>query len=165
MTIKILVFCLISTCAFAGDIGFRVGSIVETSEGRWIAVDRKWRQDCPKRLEVKLHVNNDVPSKDLIIKAYFYDANKKLVHTYAKPCKIWEKGDDNYEMIGLPEVLKKNSITEVYFAITPELYKKFPKAVLIVFGDNSTLVVKAKNELNPMDYEFPEKSRIAALKK
>jgi hypothetical protein len=162
---KLLLFCLLTTGALAAGTTYSISSISESSDGKWILVDGNWRKDCPKRLEVKLRVSEDVPSDKVFVKAYFYDKDKKLIHTYSTPNIIWEGTDRGYEKIGLPPVLKKSGMTEVYFAITPELLKRFPKTTLIVFGDNSVTVVKAKNEVNPMEFEFPEKNKISAPKK
>jgi hypothetical protein len=162
---KLLLFCLLTTGALAAGTTYSISSISESSDGKWILVDGNWRKDCPKRLEVKLRVSEDVPSDKVFVKAYFYDKDKKLIHTYSTPNIIWEGTDRGYEKIGLPPVLKKSGMTEVYFAITPELLKRFPKTTLIVFGDNSVTVVKAKNEVNPMEFEFPEKNKVSAPKK
>jgi hypothetical protein len=161
---KFLMLCVLTASALAADVNYTIATVAESNDGKWILVDRSWRKDCPKRLEVKLRVSEDVPSKDVVVKAYFYDKDKKLIHTYSKPCMIWEGTDRGYEEIGLPPVIKKNASTEVYFALTPELLKKFPKVTLIVFGDKSVVTVKSKNEVNPMDYDFPEKSKVSVKK-
>lgn len=157
----IILACILSIPALAAEPSLSILSIAESTDGKWILVDRSWRKDCPKRIEVKLKVTEDMPSKDAVIKAYFYDKDKKLVYTYEKPCTIWEGTKKGYEEIDLPPVLKKNSVTEVYFALTPELMGKFPKTTLIVFGTRSSAVVKTKNSVNPLDFDFPEKSKIA----
>lgn len=162
---KILLFCLLTVGALAADANYTIVSINESNDGKWIMVDRDWRKDCPKRIEVKLRVTEDTPAKNILVKAYFYDKDKKLIHTYAKPCVVWEGTDKGYEETGLPPVLKKNATTEVYFALTPELLKMMPKATLIVFGDGSNVVVKTKNAVNPLDYNFPEKGKVADAKK
>ena len=161
MITKILIYCLLTVSAIAGDITYSIANIAESSDGKWIMVGRNWRKDCPKRLEVKLRVSEDVRSENLIIKDYFYDKDKKLIYTYSEPCTVWEGTKKGYEQIKLPPVIKKSGTTEVYFAITPELLKLFPKAALIVFGDKSSVVVKSKNAVDPMDYEFPEKSKVS----
>jgi len=162
---KIILACLLLSPAIAAEQSLSILSIAESSDGKWIMVDRSWRKDCPKRIEVKLKVIEDMPSKDAVIKAYFYDKDKKLVYTYQKPCTIWEGTKKGYEEIDLPPVLKKNSVTEVYFALTPELISKFPKTTLIVFGNQSSAVVKSKNSVDPLDFDFPEKSKIAPSSK
>lgn len=158
---EIILACLLFSPAIAAEQSLSILSIAESTDGKWIMVDRSWRKDCPKRIEVKLKVTEDMPSKEAVIKAYFYDKDKKLVYTYEKPCTVWEGTKKGYEEIDLPPMLKRNSVTEIYFALTPELIGKFPKTTLIVFGNQSSAVVKSKNSVNPLDFDFPEKSKIA----
>ncbi len=164
MISKIVLFCLLPVCGLAEDITYNVFGIAEVAKTTMIKDDQRIRRDSPTRLEVKINVSRDVSSKDVIVKAYFYDINKKLIHAYEKPAQVGGL-DDVYRWNGMPEVLKKGRTTDVYFALPPEIMKSHPNAIFIVFGDQKTVCVKAKGAANPMDYDFPEKSRVIASKK
>lgn len=151
--------------ALTAEVSYTILGISETRGDEQILVDRAWRKDSPKRLQVKLRASEDTPAGKVIAKAYFYDANKKLIHTYAKPCLRWMNTKRGFEEVGLPPVLKKNDVVEIYFALTPELLKLNAKTTLIVFGDNSHVVVRSRNEVSPLDFNFPEKSKATEVKK
>jgi hypothetical protein len=157
---KLLILCLLAATASAADVTYTILTISETRADEYILVDKAWRKDTPKRLSVKLRASEEVSAATVVAKAYFYDADKKLIHTYAFPNKVWMNTKKGFEEVGLPPVLKKSDVNEVYFALTPELLKKNPKTTLIVFGDKSSVTVKSRNEVDLMDFPFPEKSKV-----
>jgi hypothetical protein len=161
---KILLFCLLPVCAMAENAVYTILSIAEVTGKHPIRVDGDLRQDCPKRLAVKLRVSQEVSPKDLIARAYFYDRNKKLIYSYKKPC-VSELGMSTYGRYGFPNLIPDNIPFDVYFPVTPEIQKAFPSTVLIVFGDEMSVCVKVKGSANPADFAFPEKSKIIAMKK
>lgn len=143
----------------ASNVEFAILGIAETRGGEQILVGRSWREDSPRRIEARLRATEDIPAGKVVAKAYFYDADKKLIHTYDKPCMRWMKTSKGFEEIGLPPVLKKHETIRVYFALTPELLKLNPKTTLVVFGDSSRVVVRSRSEGSALDFNFPEKSR------
>ena len=160
----LLLSIAIASTALA-DTSYTILGISEARGDEQILVERAWRKDSPKRLLAKVRSSEDTPATKIVAKAYFYDANKKLVYTYTKPCLRWMSTKKGFEEVGLPSILEKNDTVEIYFAMTPELLKLNPKTTLIVFGDNSSVVVKSKNEVSPLDFDFPEKSKVADSKK
>ena len=161
---KIALFCLLSVCALAEEIDYTILNISEVTGKHWIAVDKEPRSDCPTRLEVKLRASHIDSSAYMFATAYFYDRNKNLIYSYNKPCSVGGE-KVTYARSGFPNTLTDNVPFDVYFAVTPEIQKKHPNAVLIAFGDGKTVCVKAKGSADPMDFEFPEKARFIASKK
>jgi hypothetical protein len=161
---KIALYCLLPVCALAEDVVYSISNVTAKKTPHWIWIGRELRKDSPMRLEAKLRVSRDVQSADVIAKAYIYDQNKNLIASYQFPCRVGPL-TPNYGDNGLPEVFKKNTPADVYFALTPEILSKSPNAMLVVFGDKKSICVKSKNEANPEDFEFPEKARFLATKK
>lgn len=166
ITLKcILLLVMLVTSAAAADVTYSILSITEPRGDEWIMVDKVWRKDSPRRLEVKVRASEDTPSSQLVGKAYFYDADKKLIHTYAAPCPRWMRTKRGYESVGLPDVLEKNKVIELWFPLTPELLKLNPKTALVVFGDKKRVVVRSRNSTPAMEFEFPEKSKVVDVSK
>jgi len=156
---------LLVSSAAAQEVTYSILSITEPRGEEWIMVDRKWRKDSPRRLEVKVRASEDTPGSAIVGKAYFYDANKKLIYTYAAPCPRWMRTKSGYESVGLPDVLEKNKVIEMWFPLTPELIKLNPKTALVVFGDKKRVVVRSRNSAPPMEFDFPEKSKVVDVSK
>jgi len=166
---KILCAFLLSlitlSAVFAADTNYTILGISETRGDEQILVERAWRKDSPKRLEIKVRSSEDISAEKVVAKAYFYDADKKLIYTHAKPNLRWMSTKKGFEEVGLPSVLKKNDVVKIYFALTPELLKLNAKTTLIVFGDDHNVVVRSRNAVSPMDFVFPEKSKATEVKK
>jgi hypothetical protein len=164
-TLRGLLLLIDTASAALADTTYTILGIADARGDEQILVERAWRKDAPKRILAKVRASEDTPATKIVAKAYFYDANKKLIYTYPKPCLRWMSTKKGVEEVGLPSILEKNDTVEIYFALTPELLKMNPKTTLIVFGDGSNVVVKSKNEVSPMDFDFPEKSKVSGPKK
>lgn len=162
---RFLLLVLLISSAAAEEVTYSILSITEPRGEEWIMVDKAWRKDCPRRLEVKVRASEDTPSSKIVSKAYFYDANKKLIHTYAVSCPRWMATKRGYESVGLPDLLEKNKVVELWFPLTPELLKLNPKTALVVFGDKQRVVVRSRNSTPAMEFEFPEKSKVVDVSK
>lgn len=151
-----LFFTLLIFPLKAEEAGFKIKTMREVQSSDLIQVDGNWLKS-PKRLSVSLRVQSDTPANSVIVKAYFYDNQKKMVHTYKAPNPIWTKTPRGIESVGLPETLEKGRDIDVYFALTDELKEKKWKSVLVVFGNKESVVVKAR-PASAIDVEFPEKA-------
>ena len=75
---KTLIYFLLTIGALAADVNYTILNIAESSDVKRILVDGDWRKDCPKRIEVKIRASEDISSKGLVVKAYFFDKDKRF---------------------------------------------------------------------------------------
>lgn len=141
----------------ADDDHFRVKPILEVQSKDLIRVGSDWLK-CPKRLKVSLRVGEIMPSNKVFVRAYFYDAAKKLVYKYGAPCNVWTSTPKGIEEVGLPQTLEPGKDVEVYFALPDELEAKKWKYALVVFGNQNEASARSKPQGAMEDFEFPEKA-------
>src|SRR5690606_9980001 len=99
-----------------------------------IKVGKEWRKDLPRRIQVSLRVNEDMPSRGVTVKAYFYDENQKLVFTANQPNPVWTQTPRGIGEVLLPDELKRNKTFEVYFALPEKVTEAKWKSMVVVFG-------------------------------
>ena len=128
--------------------------------GVWI--DKAWRRNL-QCIQADLYVTRKVKEDTkFYVRAYFYNRERKLVHTYKRPSQAsrsWESDSGT-----IPNYLSPKKKYDVYFPITERLKKEYKwKNVLVVFGDKDKAVAKlykpgVYGKLS--DYDFPEKKLI-----
>ncbi len=153
------VWLLLAGWTFAGNGDFQIQSVRKTTDQGWICVDGKWMMDCPERILVNVRVNSDIPSRNVFLKAYFYDRIGSLIKTYNKPHELWIKTKEGMKGVAFPEVLEKGQRYEMYFGIPKDLDKEKPKSFLFAFGNKDSVDVKMRPDSNnPEEFEFEEKA-------
>ncbi|MBE2179052.1 MAG: hypothetical protein IAE97_01075 [Chthoniobacterales bacterium] len=145
--------------AFAQDAPFKLKPLRELQSRELIKVGSAWL-DSPDRIQTGLRVSSDTDPRSVFIKAYFYDNQNNLIHTYTEPCPIWTKTARGIEEVGLPDLLTKGDEAPVYFAITEELKKKKWKSVVVVFGNSTQVAARCKPQTAYANLEFPEKALV-----
>lgn len=137
--------------------------IFEMRSNELIRVDSEWRSDCPKRLKVTFRVDADVPSNDVVIRAYFFNAEKVQVARFDAPAQVWKDTPQGFQGVALPEVVPKNRDVEVYFPLTKELDKVW-KSVVVVCGDSTERVARSRPAAAIDDLDFPGKDTTKIVK-
>lgn len=111
--------------------------------------------DFLRCLEVKVEVKDDIPSKNVNAKAYFFDAKDNLLKALDTPSISGSRRTlSHYKM---PTFFRKGQTDRFFFEIPAEVQNQKWKAV-VVFGDSG----EAKAESYPKNtdlpkLEFPEK--------
>lgn len=82
-------------------------------------------------MKAELEAAEDVFTKDLVVKAYFFDAAGQSLGSAVGPGMVAREGDDAY---ALPVILKKKKRMEVYFLLPAGLGTKKDWKCLAVFG-------------------------------
>ncbi len=118
-------------------------------------VDGGWRNglEC---IEVKFAVAPDMKSKDMMLKAYFYDSAGELIYELDTPSQI---SDSNQETSTIPMNIDAGEKYTVFFAIPTRFHrgsKKWKRAV-VVLGDRQQVVAKVYPKDEVSKFSFPEK--------
>ncbi len=161
----------LATCCLALFLGATSASAQSTSTrfsidllgtGReYLFVDKGWEKaaDC---IEAKVSVKEDTPFEGVALKAYFYSADGKLLHTELKPSS---QADPSGGTIKPPAAMKAGRKVSFCFGIPQKIRDgsgKWKRAI-VVFGNPAgghDVKIYPKDDLAKFD--FPEK---AALKK
>lgn len=151
-----LLVCLSFFTARADDFSARVSKFT-TREA--LKVGNAWRTDIPDCLKVTLRSSREIPGKDIYFKAYFYDADGKLLRAQTGPNALWtgtKKGTAEYTV---PDAFKPGQLEAVYLAL-PEDVKKM-KTVIVIFGQGDDLTCEVyPNSKKAEDFDFPEKDKV-----
>jgi hypothetical protein len=92
-------------------------------------------------------------------KAYFYDADGKLLREQKGPNPIWTGTERGVEEVSFPKVLKPGQFSSVFLAL-PESVDKM-KTLLVVFGVGDTLICNVyPNNKDAANFSFPEKDKV-----
>lgn len=152
-----LLTAMISTAL--GGTGTFSAQVSKTSSTDLINVDGTWRKDLPNRLKVSLRSSRELPGRDLFLKAYFFDADGKLLREQKGPSPIWTGTKKGIEEVTFPEVLKPGQLETVFVAL-PDSVKKM-KTVIVVFGQGDDLSCDVyPNSKKVEDFAFPEKESV-----
>jgi len=149
--------------ANANDSNFSIHTIREIKSKELINVGGDWIND-PERLLVTVRAKEDIPSKSVIAKAYFFDADKNLVASYKEPSRVWTSTPRGMQGIGLPAELQRNRQVNIHFAITTEMKDARWRTAIVVFGSGDDLVVGTRPSADIADFEFPKKKVLLASK-
>lgn len=161
-TILFLFTALFATPAWALSDFFKINDVRYLSKaprdgsGIWIPEDRKAKKEeifvpC---LEVRLSTEKATRTSGLIIKAHFFDEQKKLVKTELapSPARI-ESGKALFER---PVILSAGEPGRVFFQIPESLTGK-KWSVVVVFGDRHEVAALPYRGDSLFDFDFPEK--------
>ncbi|MEO6696677.1 MAG: hypothetical protein ABIN45_01600 [Gammaproteobacteria bacterium] len=133
-----------------------IKEVKEVNPGHWILLGLHWVEGL-QEIEVKLKVNKDLSAIGTIIRAYFYDQDKRLLTKFESPPAAGSKTPDGVvTLFAKPGTFTKDKIETVYFPITDELTGKW-KNVVVVFGDANGVTAQVYPKGKLADYEFNEK--------
>lgn len=109
------------------------------------------------QIKVEVISAKAVSVADAHVSAYLYDADKKLLKTYDRPPT---------SPCDFPRGVAPRSLPIMYEAGEPRVFH-FPaekstelpwESIVVIFGDDDTVVAKVYPSGNPRDFEFPEKT-------
>lgn len=126
----------------------------------YLFVDKAWqpRAEC---VEAKVTVSDSTPSEGLIIKAYFFSADGKLLEEVKEPTK---QGDGHSGTVKQPATLARGKKYSFFFGI-PDKIKAGAnkwKRVVVVFGKPGATDAKIYPKDDMAKFSFPEKPLSAA---
>jgi len=123
-----------------------------------VYVDDAWL-DNAEAVEAKVSVSPASPAEGVTLKAYFYSADGKLIHTLSKPSSL---NAGNGGTVPMPVTYEPGKKYSFYFGV-PGALKKGPnkwKRVIIVFGKGDQISAKIYPKDDIKKFDFPEKSMI-----
>lgn len=142
--------------------GIHIKPIFEVRSNELIAIGSAWRSDCPKRIKVTLSVDEDTPSKDISVRAYFYDSDHNRLAVQRSYALVWMSTPKGYSGVGLPDLVPKNRGVDVFFPITPELDKVW-KSVVIIASDSKEAVARSRPASAITEIDFPGKDSVKII--
>lgn len=159
-TTSVLLTALLSAaCAgmSSGAHGYKINSISGVGAGHNSVLIGTHCADDVTMIKVEVVSAKAVSVADAYVRAYLYDADKKLLKAYDRPptspCMF--VGD-----------AQPQSMPIMYEAAKPRVFH-FPtegpeplpwKSIVVVFGDDDKAVAEVYPSGNPRDFDFPEKA-------
>lgn len=157
----LLTVCVTLAIAIAGppqaSSKLSIIKIDKQRQGDWVLVDNGWSQTIP-RLKVSIRSLEDIKTADLVVKAYFYDKDKKLLKQYNAPAKARHSERGTIKDIVFEEELQRNKEWPLYFPITNDLETAKWQTVLIVLSDGQSTIIRVFPGGKPEEFEFDEKA-------
>ncbi len=151
-TILLLICSLASVTAFA-DSSFKIDVIVPTRA--WLYVDDVW-QEGTECVEVKVAVAKATDAKGIMVKAYFFSMDGKLLEIVDRPTSMADGAANQIKSPLKYEVGRKYSH---YFAVPTRIKAGADKwkRVVVVFGSADSMAAKIYPKDDMAKFEFPEK--------
>ena len=107
-------------------------------------------------LKVVLHPQQNIASKDVTVRGYFFDQSGKMIRQLDKPSMA---GKGNFAQ-SLPMILKSDQTNAVFFQIPKELKASDARAV-IVFGDkDEAIAITYPQTLSESSFDYPDKKLV-----
>lgn len=131
----------------------------KTTSPEAIRVGPNWRTDLRSRYKITMRSSKGVTKKDLIFKAYYFDADGKIITSQNEPNPIWTSTKQGTGELGMPDKMTTGQLATAYVAIPPEVDKA--KALLVIFGSGDDLTYDIHpNTKKIEDLSFPEKDKV-----
>ncbi len=123
-----------------------------------VYVDETWVNGADA-VEAKVSASPASPAAGVSIKAYFYTAEGKLIHTADKPSKV---NAMNGNTVPNPVNFEAGKKYSFYFGIPGAIQKGKDKwkRVIVVFGKGEHISAKIYPKDDLAKFDFPEKSSI-----
>ena len=157
---KALLFlsCLLVTSSLFAQSNFQVDLVIPAK--KYLYVDGAWQKgaDC---VEAKISVAANTASKDAVLKAYFFAADGKLLHTEGKPTS---QGDGNGGTVRIPAQFEHGKKYSVFFGIPSSINTgagKWKRAI-VVFGSGTDFANKIYPKDDLAKFDFPEKTKTSS---
>ncbi|CAN5468541.1 hypothetical protein BH09VER1_BH09VER1_26230 [soil metagenome] len=144
----------------AGDYSINISG--KTTSPEAIRVGKNWRTDLRSRYKITMRSSKDVTKSDLFFRAYFFDADGKIISTLNEPNPIWTSTKTGTGELGMPDKMVTGQLATAYIAIPPEV--EHAKALLVIFGSGDDLSYDIHpNTKKIEDLNFPEKDKVKKL--
>ncbi len=140
-----------------GAHGYKINSISGAGAGQTSVLIGTHCADSVTMIKVEVVSAKEVSVANVYVRAYLYDADKKLLKAHERPptspCMF--VGDE-----------KPRSMPIMYEAAKPRVFH-FPtegpdllpwKSIVVVFGDDDKAVAEVYPSGDPRDFDFPEKA-------
>jgi hypothetical protein len=121
----------------------------------YLYVDDQWLKNNPC-ITVTFRVSADMPSANLTAKAYFFDADKKLLKTLTEYTS-WSTGKG--DLVRLPQDLKGGEANEIYFGMPMKMENDWHRVVVVlaINGKPDSILTEIYPDDNLSDYPVPAK--------
>ena len=129
------------------------------STGRaYLWVDKSWNSSA-ECIEVKVSTTVNEPARDIALKAYFYDADGKILHSEDKPSLV---ADNNGGTIPPVVAYAKGKRYPFFFGIPSAIQAGNSKwkRVVVVFGKGADVSAKVYPKDDLAKFSFPEKANV-----
>jgi hypothetical protein len=155
--LSLLATVTLISAAKAGDFSVNISG--KTTSPEAIRVGSTWRTDLRYRYKITMRSSKDLTKKDLFFRAYYFDADGKVITSQNEPNPIWTSTKHGTGELGMPDTLVTGQLATAYIAIPPEVDKA--KALLVVFGSGDDLTYDLHpNTKKIEDLNFPEKDKV-----
>lgn len=123
-----------------------------------IHVDDAWTNNADA-VEAKVSASPESPAAGVSIKAYFYSADGKLIHTANEPSDV---NAMNGSTVPKPVNFDTGRKYSFYFGVPAKIQKGKDKwkRVIVVFGKGEQISAKIYPKDDLAKFEFPEKASI-----
>ncbi len=153
MKILLSLALLLTSLPALAESQFQVNLVGSTTAA--VFVDKAWINNA-EAVEAKVSVSPASPSEGVTLKAYFYSADGKLIHTSNKPSDL---NAGNGGTVPIPATYEPGKKYSFFFGV-PGAIKKGPdkwKRVIVVFGKGDQLSAKVYPKDDIKKFAFPEK--------
>lgn len=150
----LLIGLFLTTLPAMAESQFQVNLVGNTTAA--VFVDGAWINNA-EAIEAKVSVSPASPTEGVALKAYFYTADGKLIHTANKPSSL---NAGNGGTVPMPATYEQGKKYSFFFGV-PGTIKKGPdkwKRVIIVFGKGEQISAKIYPKDDIKKFDFPEKS-------
>jgi len=152
----LLLGLFLSSMPVMAESQFQVNLVGSTTAA--VYVDKAWL-DNAEAVEAKVSVSPESPAEGVTLKAYFYSADGKLVHTSSEPSDL---NAGNGGTVPMPVTYEPGKKYSFFFGV-PGAIKKGPtkwKRVIVVFGKGEQMSAKIYPKDDLKKFDFPEKSLV-----
>lgn len=157
LLLSLLVTVTLISAAQAGDFSVNISGKATSPEA--IRVGGTWRTDLRSRYKITMRSSKDLTKKDLFFRAYYFDADGKIITSQNEPNPIWTSTKQGTGELGMPDKMVTGQLATAYIAIPPEVDKA--KTLLVIFGSGDDLTYDLHpNSKKIEDLNFPEKDKV-----
>ena len=159
MKALLILGCFFVASSLCAQSNFQVDLVIPAK--KYLFVDGAWQKgaDC---VEAKISVAANTASKDVILKAYFYSTDGKILHTEGKPSS---EGQTNGTTIkAMPAMFERGKKYSALFRIPSSINTgaaKWKRAI-VVFGSGTDFSSKIYPKDDLAKFSFPEKTNTSS---
>jgi hypothetical protein len=158
MKIQFILFCgmFLSCLSVQADPQFKVDLVSSSRQN--IYVDEAWINGA-EAVEATVSASPSSPATGVSIKAYFYSAEGKLIHTADKPSPVNAR---NGSTVPNPVSFDAGKKYSFFFGIPGAIQKGKEKwkRVIVVFGRGEQFSAKVYPKDDMAKFNFPEKASV-----
>lgn len=152
----LLLGLFLTTLPAMAESQFQVNLVGSTTAA--VHVDGAWINNA-EAVEAKVSASPASPAEGVAIKAYFYSADGKLIHTANKPSSL---NAGNGGTVPMPVTYEPGKKYSFFFGIPGAIKKGADKwkRVIVVFGKGEQISAKIYPKDDIKKFDFPEKSMV-----